>query len=63
MARFYDTVSDSNLRWVEELLTRGGIEYSLRILDDKVSLKEIEVAEEDLSFAESLLSGSSALKK
>jgi len=63
MARFYDSARDSDLRWVENLLKRGGIEYSLRILDDKTALKEIQVAEEDLAVAECLLSNCAAPKK
>jgi len=55
MARFYDSVSDSDLDRVEELLKRGGIEYSLRILGKGSQLKEIQVAEEDLAAAERVL--------
>lgn len=55
MARFYDSVSDSDLDRVENLLKRGGIEYSLRILGKGTQLKEIQVAEEDLAAAERVL--------
>ncbi len=63
MARFYDSMNDSDLSRVEELLNRGGIEYSLRILKDGSALKEILVAEEDLIYAEWLLGNSVELKK
>lgn len=55
MARFYDSMNDSDLSRVEGLLNSGGIEYSLRILGDGSELKEILVAEEDLVCAEWLL--------
>ena len=58
MARFYDTVSYSDLRRVEGLLKKGGIVYSLRALDDEQTrMKEILVAEEDLAAAERVLYG------
>jgi hypothetical protein len=56
MARFYDSVNDSDLSRVERLLKLGGIEYSLQILGDGALLKEIQVAEEDLAEAERVLS-------
>lgn len=55
MARFYDTVNDSDLELVEGLLKKGGIVYTLRILGDDTPLKEIQVAEEDLADAERIL--------
>jgi hypothetical protein len=56
MARFYDTVNDSDLMRIESLLKNGGIVYSLRILGGGTPLmREIEVAEEDLAAAESIL--------
>jgi type III secretory pathway lipoprotein EscJ len=55
MARFYDSLSDSDVNRVEELLKKGGIEYSLQILGDGARLKEIQVAEEDLAAAEEIL--------
>jgi len=55
MARFYDSVNDSDLSRVERLLKHGGIEYSLQILGDGALLKEIQVAEEDLAEAERIL--------
>ncbi|MDO9309185.1 MAG: hypothetical protein Q7V04_09000 [Deltaproteobacteria bacterium] len=57
MARFYDTVSDVDLSRVEDLLDKVGIEYSLRILGEGNLVKEIMVAEEDLSAAEAALYG------
>lgn len=56
MARFYDTVNYSDLRRVEGLLKKGGIEYTLQVLGGESTLmKEILVAEEDLAEAERLL--------
>lgn len=60
MARFYDTVSDSDLSRVERILNHGGIQYSWKILGDGSLLKEIQVAEEDLAEAERILSQPSA---
>ena len=62
MARFYDAVSDSSLRRVEELLKNGGIEYSMRVLEGDSALtriREIQVAEEDMAAAEQLICGNS----
>jgi len=56
MARFYDTTNDSDLDRVTGILKKGGIEYSLRLLGDNPSIKEIDVAEEDQAYAEWLLS-------
>jgi len=56
MARFYDTVNESELQWLEGILNKGGIVYTLRVLEDDVTLlKEIMVAEEDLAEADKLL--------
>ncbi len=52
MARFYDAVNSSELARIEAVLKSGGVEYSLGS-EDVVS--EILVAEEDLAYAESLL--------
>ena len=61
MARFYDTVNYSDLRRVESLLKKGGIEYTLQVLGDESTLmKEILVAEEDLADAERLLYSTSS---
>jgi len=54
MARFYDSVSNSDLSRVESLLKKGGIEYSLQIVGEGSRLKEIQVAEEDLAAAEEI---------
>lgn len=55
MARFYDSLNDSDLSRVEDLLKNGGIGYSLRILGDGAPLREVLVAEEDLAAAERIL--------
>lgn len=55
MARFYDSVDNSELIRVEGLLKKGGIEYSLQKLGDGARLQEIHVAEEDLAAAEEIL--------
>jgi len=58
MARFYDTVNYSDLKRVEGLLKKGGIEYTLQVLgNESILMKEIRVAEEDLAAAERLLNG------
>jgi len=63
MARFYDAVDSSELARIEAILKHGGVEYSLRSGTNDVS--EILVAEEDLTYAESLLAsaGESAARK
>ena len=58
MASFYDTVNDADLKRVEGLLKKGGIVYTLRSIGRGTSLKEIQVAEEDLADAERILCGS-----
>lgn len=58
MASFYDTVNDTDLKRVEGLLKKGGIAYILRAVGKDTSLKEIQVAEEDLAEAEQIFSGS-----
>ena len=55
MARFYDSMNELDLMRVEDLLKKGGIEYSLKILGNGERLKEIQVAEEDLEAAEEIL--------
>ena len=55
MASFYDSMNVLDLMRVEDLLKKGGIEYSLKILEDGEWLKEIQVAEEDLEGAEEIL--------
>lgn len=60
MARFYDTVNDADLKRVEGLLDKQGIEYSLRVLSDgAIVMKEIQVAEEDMAAAERVVCGTS----
>lgn len=59
MARFYDTINDSELVRVESLLKKGGIAYTLQGAANNVELKEIQVAEEDFAAAERALSGES----
>lgn len=60
MARFYDTTNNSDLERVEGLLKKSGIVYTLRVLEDDMALlKEIQVAEEDLSAAEKSVEGTS----
>ena len=58
MASFYDTVNDADLKRVEGLLKKGGIVYTLRVIGTDTTLKEIQVAEEDLADAERILYGS-----
>ena len=55
MASFYDSMNVLDLMRVEDLLKKGGIEYSLKIWGDGEWLKEIQVAEEDLEGAEEIL--------
>ncbi len=60
MARFYDTVKDADLERVEGLLKKSGIVYTVGELgDNSTVIKEIQVAEEDLSAAEKILYGTS----
>jgi len=56
MASLYDTTNNADLDGVESILKSGGIEYSLRVLGDDASFKEINVAEEDQLYADWLLS-------
>lgn len=55
MARFYDTTDEADLARVEGVLRRGGIEYFSRVERGEPSLKEIQVAEEDMARAQELL--------
>lgn len=60
MARFYDTLNNSDLKRVEGLLRKGGVVYTLQMAGDGENrMKEIQVAEEDLAAAESILYGTS----
>ena len=56
MARFYDTTNDADLSRVEGFLKRGGIGYYFREMGGRSPIKEIVVAEEDMAYAEELLS-------
>lgn len=58
MASFYDSVNESDLKRVEGLLKKGGIVYNLRAVGKDTTLKEIQVAEEDLEVAERILCSS-----
>lgn len=58
MASFYDTASDADLNWVEDLLKKKGIAYTLRGIGAAAALKEILVAEEDFADAERILCSS-----
>lgn len=53
MARFYDVVDGTELAKIEAALKSGGVEYTLTGEGD--SVREILVAEEDLAYAEQLL--------
>jgi hypothetical protein len=56
MAKFYDPKDDADLKRVEAVLHKGGIEYSVAALPKSTGLaKQIEVAEEDVPKAEALL--------
>ncbi len=59
MARFYDSIHESDLSRIEGLLKTGGIEYSMKILDIEHPMKEIEVAEEDVQAAEWIICNAS----
>jgi hypothetical protein len=61
MARFYDSIRDSELLRMENLLRRGGVEYSLQILDEEPRIKEINVAEEDMQAAERIVNDEAVL--
>jgi hypothetical protein len=56
MARFYDTLDSKDLERVEHILTFGGIGYTVQAARKGPPMKEIMVAEEDLVYAEMLLS-------
>jgi hypothetical protein len=57
MARFYDTASDSELTRIAGLLKKNGIVYTLKSASNTgLLISEIMVAEEDLAFAEFVVS-------
>jgi len=60
MARFYDSMNDAELLRIEGLLKKNGIVYTLKVLGEGSTLKEIQVAEEDLTNAERALYGPSS---
>jgi Putative prokaryotic signal transducing protein len=58
MTRFYDASDESDLRRVERILKRGGIEYFLKDVPGPgpgLGGREIHVAEEDFAAAEQLI--------
>jgi hypothetical protein len=56
MARFYDTLDNKELERVENILTSGGIGFTIQTARKGPPVNEILVAEEDLLYAELLLS-------
>lgn len=57
MSRFYDSLDSRELARVEQFLKKGGIEYTVRrAVDGSRIINEIFVAEEDLVYADALLS-------
>jgi hypothetical protein len=56
MAVFYDPKDENDLRRVEELLRRNGIEFFLKEEPvEGIGPAQVHVAEEDYPFAEALL--------
>jgi hypothetical protein len=55
MTRFYDVKNDYELAAVEDILEAGGVEYSVQSSKEESEIKEVLVAEEDLSYVEELL--------
>lgn len=54
--KFYDSRDEKDLTRVESILSRGGIEYSLAPTEAGFDIvSEIQVAEEDVPYAEELL--------
>jgi len=56
MTRFYDSLDSSELARVQHILNLGGIEYTLLSGAGDAAMNEILVAEEDLVYADALLS-------
>lgn len=56
MTRFYDSLDNGELKKVQHILNLGGIEYTLQTGVGDSAMSEILVAEEDLVFADALLS-------
>jgi len=61
MARFYDTLDSTELDRVEHILEFGGIGYTIQPAGKGLPVNEILVAEEDLVYAEMLLSGNGGI--
>ena len=55
MMRFYDAKDESELKWVEGILRKGGVEYFVRESGTDDTMPQVHVAEEDVSWAEELL--------
>lgn len=62
MARFYDTLDSEELERVGSILTSGGIGFSIQAARKGLPVNEILVAEEDLVYAEMLLSSRSRVR-
>lgn len=60
MARFYDTLDSKELDRVEHILAFGGIGYTVQPAGRDSPVNEILVAEEDLVYADMLLSSQSS---
>lgn len=56
MAQFYDSLDAREVARVASILKKGGIEYTLVTNWRGSSMKQIRVAEEDLVYADALLS-------
>lgn len=59
MTRFYDSLDSRELARVQHILKWGGVEYTLLTGVGDSAMNEIQVAEEDLVYADALLSGQS----
>jgi hypothetical protein len=61
MAKFYDTLDSRELERVENILSFAGIGYTVQAARTGAPVKEILVAEEDLVFADMLLTSQSSM--
>jgi hypothetical protein len=62
MSRFYDSLDSRELARVEQFLKKGGIEYTIHTaVEGSQLINEIFVAEEDLIYADMLLSAQSGI--
>jgi hypothetical protein len=61
MAKFYDTLDTMELDRVEHILAFGGIGYTIQPARKGAPVNEILVAEEDLVYAEMLLSNNGGI--